>query len=159
MELLSVLLRGFQAFFVVVVLALSGALVGQQDIGGSPSEVNFALFTGIFALVSLFYFFFAAFSEGHGVILLALDGLNLLFTFASATALAAALGVHSCGNAAYIVSNRITNGSLDPRKRCHEGQALDAFLWFTFISFLITLGFSAMAARRGGASVSTRSRV
>jgi len=154
------IIRGLQAVFTVISLSLAGALVANHKFGGSPSEVNFALFATIFAFLSLFYYMFSVFSDGHVKIELGLDVMNLLFTFASATALAAALGVHSCGNQGYIDSNKITNGSYDHTKRCHEGQALDAFLWFLFISFLVSLALTAVKARRGGASMSaSRSRV
>lgn len=58
--------------------------------------------------------------------------------------MAVALRVHSCGNIAYIMMNKIISGST---QRCHEAQALTAFLWFgTFGSFrfrLIRAGFAA----------------
>jgi len=151
-------LRGAQALFTILTLALSGALVAQQAIGGSPSQVNFALFTSIFAFLSCFYLLFAAFADGHPQIVLGLDGLNTLFTFAAGTALAAGLGVHSCGNIDYVKSNSITNGSTDQTARCHEAQALTAFLWFLFASFVASFALSFLGWRRGSAPGS-RSRV
>ncbi|KAF3940363.1 hypothetical protein ABW19_dt0202412 [Dactylella cylindrospora] len=151
-------LRGGQSLLTILTLALSGALVAQQTIGGSPSQVNFALFASIFSFLSCFYYMFTVFSEGHPKVLLGLDSLNSLFTFAAGTALAAGLGVHSCGNTDYVKSNSITNGNPDQTARCHEAQALTAFLWFLFAAYLGSLAISFLGWRRGGIPVS-RSRV
>lgn len=51
----------------------------------------------------------------------------------------------------YIHSNGTVNGSNNPSKRCHEAQAVDAFLWFGFATFLVSLVFSAFAAKGSGA--------
>ncbi|KAJ6257300.1 hypothetical protein Dda_8189 [Drechslerella dactyloides] len=132
-NLTNTAVRGVQLFLNVLTLALAGALVAQQTIGGSPSQVNFALFASIFSMLTLFYTLFAAITDGgNTIILLAVDGLNTLFVFAAATALAAGLGVHSCGNMGYVTTNSITNGNPDVTARCHEAQALCAFLWFLF---------------------------
>ncbi|KAF3927455.1 hypothetical protein ABW21_db0208394 [Orbilia brochopaga] len=158
----STAVRGVQFLLTVMTLALSGALVAQQTIGGSPSQVNFALFASIFSMLTLFYSLFAAITEGgHGMILLGVDGLNTLFTFAAGTALAAGLGVHSCGNMAYVKSNSITNGNPDQTARCHEAQALCAFLWFLFGTYVASLVLSFLGWRRGGsvAPSASRSRV
>ncbi|EPS36269.1 hypothetical protein H072_10280 [Dactylellina haptotyla CBS 200.50] len=152
-------IRGGQFFLTILTLALSGALVAQQVVGGSPSQVNFALFTSIFSFLTCFYTLFTVFADsGHAQILLALDGLNTLFTFAAGTALAAGLGVHSCGNIAYVASNSITNGNPDAVARCHEAQALTAFLWFLFAAYVVSTVFSFLGFRRGGVS-SSRSHV
>jgi len=158
--LIDAILRGSQAVLTILTLALSGALVAQQDIGGSPSQVNFALFASIFSFLSCFYLLFSVFAEGHTLVLLVLDALNTLFVFAAATALAVRLGVHSCGNWEYVIDNPITNGSYDPTARCHEAQALTTFLYFLFIAYLVSLVFSFLGYRRGGiAAASNRSRV
>jgi hypothetical protein len=124
-------LRGFQFFFAVIVLALSGALVANQPSGGSPSQVNYAIFVAVFSILTWFYTAGASrFSPdgiGAPVIIIILDSLNLLFFFAGGIALAVALRVHSCGNIEYVQTNGITAGST---QRCHEAQAATAFLWF-----------------------------
>merc|ERR1711939_913564 len=65
--------------------------------------------------------------------------------------LAAGLGVHSCGNRSYLVSNALTNGSNNPPKRCHELQASTAFYWFAFAAFL---GSAILGFMSGGSSFS-----
>ncbi|KAK6359000.1 hypothetical protein TWF696_000172 [Orbilia brochopaga] len=161
-NLTNTAVRGVQFFLNILTLALAGALVAQQTIGGSPSQVNFALFASIFSMLTLFYTLFAAITDGgHPQVLLGTDALNTLFTFAAGTALAAGLGVHSCGNMAYVKSNSITNGNPDQTARCHEAQALCAFLWFLFATYLATLALSFLSWRRGGsvAPSASRSRV
>ncbi|EWC48841.1 hypothetical protein DRE_00146 [Drechslerella stenobrocha 248] len=153
--------RGVQLFLTILTLALSGALVAKQTIGGSPSRVNFALFTSIFSMLTLFYTFITAIIDsGHAVLLLGIDSFNMLFTFAAATALAVALGIHSCGNMEYVRSNSITNGNPDQTGRCHEAQALCAFLWFLFFAYLASFVLSFIGWRRGSiGSSASRSRV
>jgi len=156
---IAVILRGVQFLFTIITLALSGALVHQQAFGGSPSEVNFALFTSIFSFLCLFYFIFSIFREGHHLILLGLDGLNTVFTLAAGIAMAAALGVQSCSNAAYVLTNKITNGGYNHTGRCHEGQALTAFLWFLFATYAATTVLNGLGSRRGGSTAPSRSVV
>jgi len=152
MFLPNVILRSFQLLFAVIVLAISGALVHQTVFGGSPSQINFAVFIGVFAILSLGYFFLALFSDGaaHPMVLAILDALNMLFTLAGGIALAEKLHVHSCGNIHYTTTNSITNGAHDTKGRCHEAQALTAFLWFLFLTFVATVAFSAINMRKSG---------
>ena len=49
----------------------------------------------------------------------------------------------------YLKANGITNGAANMGKRCHEAQAVTAFLWFGFATFLGSLAFSALATRGG----------
>lgn len=49
----------------------------------------------------------------------------------------------------YIKGNLVTNGSTNMTKRCQEAQAVTAFLWFGFASFLGSLVFSVLAMRSG----------
>ncbi|KAF3932116.1 hypothetical protein ABW20_dc0107159 [Dactylellina cionopaga] len=152
-------IRGGQFFLTVLTLSLSGALVAQQLVGGSPSQVNFALFASIFSFLTGFYTLFSVFSDAaHVLVLFILDGFNTLFTFAAGTALAVRLGIHSCGNMPYVTSNPITNGSLDPSARCHEAQALTAFTWFLFAAYVASTIFSFLDWR-GGSSPMSRSHV
>ncbi|KAF3315754.1 hypothetical protein TWF173_003321 [Orbilia oligospora] len=160
MHITSLALRGTQFLLTVIALALSGALVAQQVFGGSPSQVNFALFTSIWSFLGGFYTLYAVITDsGHSQILLGIDASNTLFTFAAGTALAAGLGVHSCGNMAYVITNSITNGGRDPTARCHEAQALTAFLWFLFGTYLASLVLSVLTWRRGSVVPASRSRV
>lgn len=83
---------------------------------GNPSIINYDMFVAVFAMLSLIYLIAIAFKEdfmGHGAIPLALDLLNTLFFFCGAVAMAAKLGVHSCGNE---VSNTLSlSGCLQHR--------------------------------------------
>ena len=125
------IIRALQLFFDIIVLSMAAALVANQPSGGSPSQVNYSVFVGVFTILSWLYTAAASTvnPEGLGspVIIIILDSLNALFTFAGGVALAVALRVHSCGNVAYIMTNGIIAGST---QRCHEAQTLTAFLWF-----------------------------
>jgi hypothetical protein len=97
---LNLILRGLQFLFILIVLALIGAMIAQAS-SGNPATVNYNMFVAVFAMLSLFYLIPATWNDsftGHPIIPLALDALNTLFIFAGATALAAGLGVHSCSN-------------------------------------------------------------
>jgi Membrane-associating domain len=125
------IIRTIEFVFAVITLALAAALVANQPSGGSPSEVNYSVFVGVFSLLTWFYTVivssFAPDGLGAPLIIIILDSLNLLFYFCGGIAMAAAMRVHSCGNSTYVTNNKITAGSTH---RCHEGQALTAFLWF-----------------------------
>ncbi len=59
------------------------------------------MFVAVFGILSLIYLVIAAWNEGfsiHPALPLVLDALNALFFFCAAVAMAAELGVHSCGN-------------------------------------------------------------
>lgn len=93
-------LRALEFFFMIVVLGLIGAMIAQA-FSGNPATVNYNMFVAVFAVLSLFYLIPASWNDsftGHPLIPITLDALNTLFIFAGATALAAGLGVHSCGN-------------------------------------------------------------
>lgn len=124
-------MRTVQIVLDVIVLAMAAALVANQPSGGSPSQINYAVFVGVITILTWFYTVAASTfnPEGLGspIIIIILDSLNCLFTFAGGIALAVALRVHSCGNVEYLVTNGITAGS---SQRCHEAQTLTAFLWF-----------------------------
>jgi Membrane-associating domain len=140
------ILRPLQFIFAVLVLSLSAALVANQPTGGSPSQVNYAVFVGVFSLLTWFYT--VAMSTispdglGSPILITILDALNSLFYFCGGIALATALRVHSCGNIAYVVTNKITAGST---RRCHEAQATTAFLWFGM--FLCLLDYETKYGR------------
>ena len=79
-------------------MALIGNMIAQA-VGGDASVVNYAMFCSVFNMLSLFYLIPATINEGfvlHPLILAGVDGLNTLFNFCCAIALAAELGAHSC---------------------------------------------------------------
>ncbi|WPH01444.1 Hypothetical protein R9X50_00429000 [Acrodontium crateriforme] len=149
-KIVNIALRAFQFFWTLVIMALVGNMIA--DSGSGPSIVNYSMFVAVFAMLTLFYLGFAAFTDStviHPMLPLVFDALNVIFWFCGAVAFAAELRVHSCSDQGYLNSNIITRGS---SKRCREGQATTAFLWFGFAAFVASLAFSAMGARSGGSS-------
>ncbi|KAL8733916.1 MAG: hypothetical protein Q9181_003408 [Wetmoreana brouardii] len=118
-------------------MALIGNVI-HDAVAGNPSIINYVMFVAVFAMLSLFYLIAAAFMESFAIpiAMLVLDALNTLLFLVGGIALAAYLGVHSCGRQSYVDNNKITNGSLNPKKRCREEQAVCAFLWFGFGAWL-----------------------
>lgn len=151
-------------------MALIGNMIAEAS-NGNPSVVNYAMFCSVFTMLSLIYLIPATIKEGlafHPVIMIAVDVLNTIFTFCCAVALAAELGVHSCGRRVstparairdnahhseqdYIDNNGITDGTApgNRSKRCHEAQASDAFLWFGFAAFAASSVLSGLSSRGG----------
>src|SRR5271170_92690 len=125
------IIRTLEIIFGIIVLAMAAALVANQPSGGSPSQINYSVFVGVFSLLSWFYTVIVSSMSPEGlgapIIIIALDSLNTLFYFCGGIAMAVATKVHSCGNVAYVITNGIMAGST---QRCHEAQTLTAFLWF-----------------------------
>jgi len=105
------------------------------------------MFASVFAMLTWFYTIITGFwfSENLGspFIIVVLDGLNAVFYFCGAIALAAVLGVHSCNNQLYLISNPVTNGivgntPVGSSQICRQAQASDAFAWFAFALYLAT---------------------
>lgn len=147
-------LRGLQFLWTFLILALVGNMIAEA-IAGNPSSVNYTMFVAVFSMLSLIYLIATTVRESLAkppMLPLLLDIVNTLLFFIAAIVLSARLGVHSCGNEGYINSNGITNGANNKSKRCHQAQAVTAFLWFGFISYLASTIFSALAAKRTGVS-------
>jgi len=157
------ILRVLQLFFTLVCTALIGNVIATA-FAGNPAVINYAIFTCVFAWLAIFFGLAAAIVESLAipVALWVADGFATLFTFVAGVALAAKLGVHSCGNSGYVESNYLTNGSFNMSKRCHELQAATAFFWFLFLAFAASLvmtflgGGSSTSGRRGGGPVTIR---
>jgi hypothetical protein len=97
---INLIVRGLQFLFILIVMALIGAMIAQAR-SGNPATVNYNMFVAVFGMLTLFYLIAVAWNEsfaGSPIIPIVLDALNTLFIFAGATALAAGLGVHSCSN-------------------------------------------------------------
>jgi len=144
-------LRGLQIFLTILVTALVGNAI-HDAVGGNPSEVNYSIFVAVFLWLVLIYTTLAGVLESVAVPLavMVLDVLAVLFTFIAGVVLAAGLGVHSCGNAGYTLTNKLTAGSFDTSKRCHELQASCAFFWFLFASFLATVALTVVGGGLSG---------
>lgn len=73
----------------------------QEAKAGNPSIVNYVIFVAVFTLISLVYLTLASVKPSFSVsplLLVLVDGLCTLFFLIGGIALAAKLGVHSCGN-------------------------------------------------------------
>jgi len=161
LDIVNWVLRIVEFVFSVIVLALTSAMVAQKPDGqGTSSQVNYLIFASVFSLLTWFYSVITVqwFTDNLGapVIILALDLLNTLFYFCGGIALAAALGVHSCGDPIYLATNGITNGIVDGKligsaQLCHEGQAATAFAWFLFAIYLVS---TILVGISGGVSTS-----
>ncbi|KAL6719983.1 hypothetical protein ACLMJK_001904 [Lecanora helva] len=166
-NIVNIALRGLQFFFAIVILGLSGHLVASQTFGGAPSITNYEVFLGIWlfviSVIGLAGSFISALS---GVVMVALDALSVLFTFAGGVGMAAKLGVHDCScnkpdsSCPYLTNNVVINGGknhegsvdqyLNRVQRCREAQADTAFVWFAFATFLGTFVLSFLSWKRGG---------
>lgn len=143
------ILRIVNFVFLVVALGLTGSLAATTITHTNP-QVNFAVFAAAWALLtSSFYGVLAYFSAAFAwpVILALFDFLNLIFVFAAATAIGAAIRVHSCFNDDYVDENTVAQGSTG---RCRKAQASVAFLFFSFFIFFSSTIFSIVAVAKGG---------
>lgn len=142
-------LRGVLFIFLIIVLGLTGSLIaGSNQVN---PQVNFGLFSAIFGLLfGVFYGLAAGFIDllAFPIALVTIDFLNFVFTFAGATAIAAALTAHSCSDSSFIKKNSIAQNDED---RCRKAQASVAFLYFSFFLILVQLVFSGKAVLRNGA--------
>ncbi|KAL7274227.1 hypothetical protein RUND412_002883 [Rhizina undulata] len=151
-KLFHITLRLLQFLWVLLVLALSGALIEQQTLGGTPTRVNYSIFVAAFAMLTLFYLIPATFMEerlANWGVMAALDAVNVVFFLAAGIAVAAELGGGDCGDVFYLHTNGITNGGgyISPRRRCMEAQSMTVFHWFAFASFLASMMICLYIAR------------
>lgn len=149
-------LRGVNFIFIIIGLGLSGSLVAGTPSGAKHSEIEMCLFATVWALItSTIYggvtFLYSVLTSP--LLLWVLDLLNTVFTFAGATALAAALKAHSCSNKAYVEKNGITLGSSD---RCKKSQADVTFIYFSFLIFLLSLINQSINVVQSGALKSSQ---
>ncbi|KAF7583218.1 Non-classical export protein [Clavispora lusitaniae] len=150
------ILRSINFVFLVIALGLTGSLAATTVWQGNP-QVNFAVFASAFGiLTSSFYgvlaFFIASFA--WPLVLAIFDFLNVVFTFAAATAVAAGIHSHSCTNQRYLDNNNIAQGR---EGRCRKAQASVAFLYFSFFIFLASCVFSVISVLKGGLFGGSRS--
>jgi hypothetical protein len=97
---INLALRGFQFLWTLLIMALVGNMIATA-FSGNPSSVNYTMFVSVFSMLSLFYLIPATFKPDfsfHPLLMVVLDLLNALFFLCAGIALAAFLGVHSCGN-------------------------------------------------------------
>ncbi|KAJ9608583.1 hypothetical protein, variant 1 [Exophiala oligosperma] len=152
---LNLILRGTEFVFTLITMALIGNVIAMA-FAGNPSLINYDIFVTAFAMLSLFYLIPAAWSDsfqGHALLPLLLDALNVLFLFCAAVATAAELGAHSCSNNSYTLHNHLTNGAHDREGRCRELQASTAFFFFTWAAWSASLFFSVLGSRGSGVNL------
>lgn len=154
MEFLQVVLRAFQFLWTLLITALIGNVI-DDAFNGNPASINYSIFVAVFSWLVLLYGLLAAVMEAFNIpiILLAADGLAALFTLIAGITLAAELGVHSCSNLGYTLTNHMTNGAGDLERRCRELQASTAFFWFLWVCYMGSLFFSFM--NRGSSGLSS----
>lgn len=134
-------------------MALVGNMIAEA-IAGNHSSINFTMFVAVFGMLSLLYLLPASFvsSIAFPIVMMLLDVINTILFLIAGIVMASRLGVHSCNNEDYLKRNSITNGAVNMEKRCREGQAVTAFLWFAFLTWLASTIVSFIAWKRGGAT-------
>ncbi|MCJ1234735.1 hypothetical protein MMC14_002698 [Varicellaria rhodocarpa] len=148
-------LRGMQFLWTLLIMALVGNMIHDAT-AGNPSIVNYCMFVAVFSMFCLIFLIAVAVNEDLSpipLLPLGLDVLNVIFFLVGGIALAADLRVHSCGNLGYLKSNGVVNGSNNPGRRCHEAQAVCAFLWFGFATYAASMVMTGLGARGGGANL------
>jgi hypothetical protein len=142
-------LRGLLFVWLLIALGLTGSLAATSN--HQNPQVNFGVFAAAFGLLfGSIYGIAAAFIEflAFPIIIAIFDFLNFVFLFAAATAIAAAIRVHSCSNQKYLDSNTITQGS---DMRCREAQSSVAFLYFGFFTIVALLVYDVIQVMNHGA--------
>ncbi|EAU31373.1 conserved hypothetical protein [Aspergillus terreus NIH2624] len=158
MRAVQIGLRVWEFVFTLLIMALVGNMI-DESFAGNPAVVNYTMFAAAFSMFTLFYLFPSSMNidwAGHPIIVIIVDLLNMLIFLTAGIALAAKLEAHDCSNLDYTLNNSVTNGSVDPEKRCREAQASTAFLWFTWAGYTASLVFSFLSARRTGADLRSR---
>lgn len=98
-RIIGIGLRALEFAFSVILLGLVGALESQA--GNNPESVHYSIFTAAFSLLFLFYLIPATWTDSftfHPIFPIALDALNVIFTFCAAVTLAARTKGDSCSN-------------------------------------------------------------
>ncbi|OAA42123.1 MARVEL-like domain protein [Metarhizium rileyi] len=157
---LSAVVRAIGLLWTLLITALIGNVIASNN-NGHMATINFTMFVAVLSWIANLYGMAAAIisSLSMVIVLLALDGLAVLFTFINAIVLAAKLQTPNCGNLrnAGLSSSWIGWGSSNDEKRCREIQASTAFMWFLWACFCVSLFFSVKEARGGGGLRGSRS--
>ncbi|KUI72597.1 Non-classical export protein 2 [Cytospora mali] len=144
MEIIQIAIRALQLLLIVLLTGLLGNVIASNNNGSfvSTSGVNFSMFVTALAWVVTLYGLAVSFIGALAIpiVVLACDVLAVLFTLIDGIVLAALLGVPNCG-------------STGDKHKCRELQASTAFMWFLFLTFVVSLVFAFMSFKRGGGSV------
>ncbi|KAH0442744.1 non-classical export protein [Colletotrichum kahawae] len=155
-SIFKVAIRGVQVLWVLLVTALIGNVIALNinGAGSAMAAINFTMFVAVVCWLAALYGLATSFITGIAIplVMLALDGAALLFTFIASIVLSAKLRVVNCGtlDSRDHPSDYIVWGSGDDEKRCREIQASTVFMWFLFASFCAGAFFTFMDFRRGG---------
>ncbi|TDZ26653.1 Non-classical export protein 2 [Colletotrichum sidae] len=155
-SMLKVAIRGSQLLWVLLITALIGNVIALNinGAGSAMAAINFTMFVAVVCWLAALYGLATAFVSALAIpiIIFALDGVALLFTFIDSIVLSAKLRAVNCGslNRNDLPGNYIVWGSADDEKRCREIQASTVFMWFLFASFGVGAALSFMDFRRGG---------
>ncbi|KAI4247929.1 MAG: hypothetical protein LQ352_006046 [Teloschistes flavicans] len=117
MQIGQLALRGLQFLMTLFILALTGNII-HDAFAGNPSIINYVMFVAVFAMLSLIYLIAAAVMDAFAIpiAMLALDALNTLLFLIGGIALAAYLGVHSCGRRVWYSSPEVAS---EGHIKCH----------------------------------------
>ncbi|KAL4783554.1 marvel domain-containing protein [Aspergillus varians] len=159
MQLLTAILRGFQAIFAIIVLGISVDLARGQDkqFQAVPAATGYAAFCGAFGVLAALVGITSIFVTSlEGLVTWALDGLSAVTMLASGIAYAVLLRNATCGDWLSTWSNVLLSGGCGDilrtqvcryatdesklKSRCVSARADSAFM---FISFVTCLGIVA----------------
>jgi hypothetical protein len=133
------ILRMLQVVIISIVLGICGGLLHQQEYGGTPSRLNYSIYAAVLAASTLVLYLIPStiFPRiSYPIITITMDTLNTLFLLCASIAMAASMGAHSCSDRRFLENNVIIERS---SKRCHEANALTAFLWIATAVFAATM--------------------
>ncbi|KAL2832192.1 marvel domain-containing protein [Aspergillus pseudoustus] len=175
MQLVTAILRGFQAIFAIVVLGISVDLARGQEtrVQSVPAATGYAAFCGgLGTLVALIGVASLFVSSLDGIITWALDGLSSLTMLAAGIAFAVLLRDANCSRAYTAERNSLLNGgcfkedgdsycrytstsdSGKLKSRCVSAKADTAFMFISFVTCLAIVGYSFFMRGRGAKGVS-----
>ncbi|KAL2803255.1 marvel domain-containing protein [Aspergillus granulosus] len=171
MQLITAILRGFQAIFAIIVLGISVDLARGQHTSfqALPTATGYAAFCGAFGTLVAFIGIASVFvSSLDGIITWALDGLSGVTMLASGIAYAVLLRDVSCSNWATAWENTLLSGGCTKfdgeelcyygpdklKSRCVSAKADTAFMFISFVTCLGIVGYSFLVKGRGSKAVS-----
>ncbi|CEL03841.1 hypothetical protein ASPCAL04981 [Aspergillus calidoustus] len=175
MQLISAILRGFQAIFAVIVLGISVDLARGQEtaLESVPAATGYAAFCGAFGTLAAFIGVASLFvSSLEGIVTWALDGLSSLTMLAAGIAFAVLLRDAPCSNPSVIEHNSLLNGGCMKhdgdlycrytarsgtgklKSRCVSAKADSAFMFITCVTCIGIVAYSFFVRGRGAKGVS-----
>ncbi|KAL5612191.1 hypothetical protein BROUX41_000269 [Berkeleyomyces rouxiae] len=148
--------RCWQLLWTLITTALIGNVIASNINGSSTASttLNYTMWSLSLCWVASLYGLAAAFISSIAVpiVMVVIDGLTTLFLFVDAIVVSARIKAVDCSRLvpSRLPRNYIAWGSNNNEKRCREIQASAVFLWFLFLSFVLTLTFAVMDMKRRG---------